>query len=229
MLGDIFTAIIAGLGGSILGVRYSEFVQKREYKALLVLLIQEYTLILDRSTTYYKVFVKGGDSFSSLFQLSDNNTFLKLVKVSDDIDCIKTSLKLKADFFQVEKHVLMYSKHLSKFIDLKAKGYEPLAVEEYNQALSFLSMAMNFFIGDKVADGKFQRKRFNRYIDKIIILINKLKSLNDKRINSIFYSKKKVIDTFINSELAKLEHIRYKIRLLREMEEIQFNKQPQQL
>lgn len=79
----IIIPLIAGFGGSLLGIKHTKIAQEKEYKSLLLLLIQKYTLLLERSTMYYKQFIDGPVSFSSLFQLSDNNTFLKLSQVSE--------------------------------------------------------------------------------------------------------------------------------------------------
>jgi len=223
MVTDILIPLIAGFGGSLLGIRHSERSRKNEYKSLLLLLIQEYMLLLGRSTMYYNQFVDGPVSFSSLFQLSDNNTFLKLAQVSDNTDCIKVALELKADFFQVVRHVQRASEHMSKYIDEQVKGHKPLADEEFKKAKSWQSMAMNFFVGDQAIDGHFHRNRYGQYIEKITVLLDELKRLNSERTYWIFHSRKKVLDRYVKSEITKLEQMREKIRLIREKEEILYN------
>ena len=97
---DIIIPLVAGFGGTLLGIRHTELSRKKEYKSVLLLLIQEFILLLERSTMHYYQFVKGHVHSSALFQISDNNTFLKLAQVCDNTECIKVALELKADFFQ---------------------------------------------------------------------------------------------------------------------------------
>jgi hypothetical protein len=224
MVTDILIPLIAGFGGTLLGIRHSDLSQKKEYKSLLLLLVQEYMLLLSRSTMYYKQFVDGPVSFSSLFQLSDNNTFLRLSQVSDNTDCIRVALELKADFFQVVRHVQRASEHMSKVIDEQVKGHKPLADEEFKKAKHAQSMAMNFFVGDQTIDGQFHRNRYEQYIDKIKVLLYELQILNAKKTYLQLYSRKRVLDIFVKDESIKLEQIREKIRLIREKEEILYNK-----
>ncbi len=224
MVTDILIPLIAGFGGTLLGIRHSEHSQKKEYKSLLLLLVQEYMLLLSRSTMYYKQFIDGSVSFSSLFQLSDNNTFLRLSQVSDNTHCIRVVLELKSDFFQVVRHVQRASEHMSKFIDEQVEGHKPLADEEFKKAKHAQSMAMIFFVGDAAIDGHFHRNRYGQYIDKIKVLLDELQKLNSEETRWKFYSRKQVLDRYVKSETTKLEQIREKIRLVREKEEIFYNK-----
>ena len=224
MITDILIPIISGFGGTLLGIRHSDISQRKEYKSLLLLLIQEYMLLLERSTMYYKQFVDGPVSFSSLFQISDNNTFLRLSKVSDSTDCIKAALELKADFYQVMRHVQRASEHMSKYIDEQIKGHKVLADEELKKAKSAQSMAMNFYVGDLFVKGSFSRNKYEKYFDKIKILVSELKKLSYEKHFWTFHSRKNILKEYVRSESMKLELIHEKIQLIREKEQILFSK-----
>ena len=224
MIFDIIIPLVAGFGGTLLGIRHTELSRKKEYKSVLLLLIQEFILLLERSTMHYYQFVKGPVHSSALFQISDNNTFLKLAQVCDNTECIKVALELKADFFQVERHVQRASEYMSKYIDEHVKGHAPLASEEFKKANYALSMAINFFVGDQIIDGNFYRNRFDRYIDKIFFLNEELRRINAKSAFSMFQFRRQVFVKFVESQTSKLEHIREKIKLIREKEEVLYNR-----
>ena len=53
MIFDIIIPLVAGFGGTLLGIRHTELSPKKEYKSVLLLLIQEFILLLERSTMHY--------------------------------------------------------------------------------------------------------------------------------------------------------------------------------
>lgn len=98
---SIFIPIFTAFLGAWLGSIYHAFVLNRQEKAILVLLVQEFMLLLKRTKMYYGQMINGGISFSALFEASDPSTLVKLAEVSKNSEVIKKVIRLKADFFRL--------------------------------------------------------------------------------------------------------------------------------
>jgi len=199
-ISDILIPIIFGFFGVMGGIWYSSYVTYRQEKAVLVTLIQEFTLLIGRLTLYYTQYLnpERGVSYSTLFDLSDEASFIKLSEVARNKQIIQTALQLKADFFQV-----------IRFAD---KASEALIRGNQKDALSAQSMALVFFLGDKIPGDKFKRDRYKEYIKKINILLNHLQELNtlnwfNKLIINLTSSLKKELSTTDNFIADRREFI----------------------
>jgi hypothetical protein len=193
----ILTALLGAWGGR----KYDAFVLNRQEKAILVLFLQEFALLLCRTKLFYKQMIDGGISFSTLFEASDASTFVKLAEVSKNSRVIDRALKLKADFFQVIRYANKASEAAAKAnslqtaVEARTKELETAratqvkinaAIKEEKQAVTQYwieakiarGMAINFFMGDRQAGGVFKRNRYADYIENMKYIINYLESLN---------------------------------------------------
>ncbi|MGD8285902.1 MAG: hypothetical protein PVG08_17425, partial [Desulfobacterales bacterium] len=118
----ILIPLLVGLLAAYAGFKYYDILSFRQQKALLVLFIQEFTLLLRRASMYYRQYIEGPVSFSTLFETSDSSTFIKLSEVTDNIKIIETALMLKSDFFQVLRHAERASEAVNMLLSAEASG-----------------------------------------------------------------------------------------------------------
>jgi len=161
---NIIIPLIVGFLGVFAGIWYSAYVSYRQEKAILVLLIREFTLLINRTTMYYEQYLNNEISYSTLFSISDSSTFIKLAEVTKNKEIVEAALKLKADFFQVIRHADEASELLNQ-----NKGVE---------ALNSQSKALVFFLGDVYSKDEFKRIRYKRYLERVNFLLNYLHELN---------------------------------------------------
>lgn len=110
-LGGIVTLI-----GPIVGIAYYIRVAYRQEKSILVLFIQDFTLLFKRSIMYYEQMLNGAQSYSTLFHISDSSLYSKLADVVKDPNTIENVLELEAKFFQVIRYADKASETIAKAI-----------------------------------------------------------------------------------------------------------------
>jgi len=197
----IVIPILTALLGVWVGRKYDAFVLNRQEKAILVLFLQEFALLLCRTKMYYRQMIGGGISFSTLFEASDASTFVKLAEVSKNSKAIDRTLKLKADFFQVIRYANKASEAAAKAHalqtlvaakekELEATGATKVKIEQeinkekqdateyWIEAKMAQEMAIVFFMGDLQSEGVFHRNQYKKYIENIEYIITYLESLN---------------------------------------------------
>jgi hypothetical protein len=223
----IFTAV-AAFAGSIAGYKYFSMVSHRQQKAILVLLIQEFSLMIKRCVMYYSQFLKGAVSFSALFEISDSSTFNKLVELTENMDCIKHATEFKAGVFQAVRYVNRASELIARSTHFQIHGKNSLAKKASHEAKIYQNMALNFFIGERQSNGKFYRNLYVKHIKNLEYLLNYLKRLNSEQkitdSTKKYKRQKESIDAFISEQQKMLSLITEIIELLREKEQLQIQK-----
>lgn len=111
---EFVSAIIGAIIGAISIIFYNDYVSNRQEKSILILIVQEYILLLIRITMYYEQSLKGSISYSAPFEIIDSSTFNKLVEVGNNSEVIKTAIKLKANFFQVLRYANLTSLYIAE-------------------------------------------------------------------------------------------------------------------
>jgi hypothetical protein len=228
-LASFVTALFAAIIGALLGIKYSSLISNRQEKAILVLLLQEFTMLLSRTTTYYEQSLNGNVSFSTLFEVSDSSTFTKLAELEKNSEIIKTALKLKADFFQVVRYANKASECIAQKKMAEVSGNDELAKRKKEEASFAQAIALIFFLGD-VYDNKvgFARNRYKTYIGNISLILYYLQELNTPpkfesfMLNLIppFRNEIRSADEFIAEYRKQLEGQKEKLDLLREKEKL---------
>lgn len=222
-LASFVAALFAAIIGALLGIKYSSLISNRQEKAILVLLLQEFTMLLSRTTTYYEQSLNGNISFSTLFEVSDSSTFTKLAELEKNSEIIKTALKLKADFFQVVRYANKASECIAQKRMAEVSGNDELAKKKEEEANFAQAMALIFFLGDGLA-----RNRYKAYIDNMFLILYYLQELNTPPklesflLNLIpsFKIEIRSADKFIAEYRKQLEGQNEKLDLLREKEKL---------
>jgi hypothetical protein len=225
----ILIPFLVGLLAAYGGIKYSDFVSLRQQKAILVLFIQEFTILLRRGSMYYQQYLEGPVTFSTMFASSDASTFNKLAEVTDNVKIIETALMLKSDFFQVLRYAERSSEAVSTLLYAEASGDKDLAEQASGKARLAQQMALNYFMGDLLVNGRFHRYKHENYVSNINLLIDYLERINTPfRLKGLLISitprlkrKKEDIELFIENRRKELSLLREKLDLLREKEKRQ--------
>jgi len=225
----ILMPLLVGLLAAYAGLKYHDILSFRQQKALLVLFIQEFTLLLRRASMYYRQYIEGPVSFSTLFETSDSSTFIKLAEVTDNIKIIETALMLKSDFFQVLRHAERASEAVNMLLYAEASGSEELARQAEKKAKLAQQMALSYFLGEVFVNNQFHRYKYENYIGNINLLLDYLERLNTpsppRRIIITLIPrlkrKEEDINLFVENRRKELALLREKIDLLREKEKKQ--------
>jgi hypothetical protein len=198
----------------------------RRQKALLVLFIQEFVLLIRRSATYYRQHLEGPRAAVRFFEAVDANTFARLCDVTGNMKVVETALMLKSDFH----HIMRYADQAAEALSLKAaaqaSGESALAAQANRKADFAREMALNGFMGELKVDGKFFRSKYHDYISNIRFLIDFLENLNTPDFpGSILLPvikrlriEKTALDEFIAHRRRELILLEEKLDLLREKE-----------
>jgi hypothetical protein len=222
----ILLPLLVGLLAAYGGMKYSNFVSFRQQKAILILFIQEFSILLRRSSMYYQQYIEGPVIFSTMFESSDSATFNKLAEVTDNIKIIETALMLKSDFFQVLRYADRSSELVNTLLYAEACGDKELARQATDKARLTQQMALNYFMGEIFVDGRFHRYKYENYIRNLNLLIDYLERLNTPSwlkgsliaITPTLRHKKEDIELFIENRRKELSLLREKLDLLREKE-----------
>ena len=224
----IILTLTAGFAGSIAGYKYFSMVSHRQQKAVLVLLIQEFSLMIKRCTMYYSQSLNRTVSFSTLFEISDSSTFNKLVELTEDMDCIRHATEFKAGVFQAVRYANKASECMIQGTHHRIHGRKNRAIKANHEAAIHQTMALNFFIGEQKLNGKFYRNLYVNYLKNLEYLLNYLKRLNSEQkiINRIkkYKRQKDSIDAFISVNQEMLLLITDLIELLKKKEQSVFQK-----
>jgi hypothetical protein len=223
---DLLIPLLVGLLAAYGGMRYADAVSFRQQKALLTLFIQEFSILLRRSSMYYQQYIEGPVSFSTMFESSDAATFNKLAEVTDNIKIIETALMLKSDFFQVLRYADRSSEAVNTLLYAEASGNKELASQAADKARQTQQMALNYFMGEIFVDGRFHRFKYDYFIRNLNLLIDYLERLNTpSRLKGVLITlmprlrrKKEDIQLFIENRRKELSLLREKLDLLREKE-----------
>ena len=227
---SILISIIIPIAAAFLGVwagrRYDAFVLNRQEKAILVLLVQEFALLLQRTEMYYRQMLDAGISFSTLFEASDSSTFVKLAEVSTNTKVVESVLNLKADFFQVIRYANKASEAAAKAQVLKSIGKDEDADDKLKEAKIAQGMAVTFFMGNLMEEGLFHRNRYKEYINNLRYIINYLKTINELpwffvhllRFMPKIRWEKEALDNFVALRRKKLSQTKKELATLRENE-----------
>jgi len=233
---DTFIKVAIGICSGILGgflvVVYNTITSARQEKAILVILIEECILLLQRATNYYRQSLQNNVSFSTLFEISDSSTFIKFAEVGKNNKIIETSLKLKADFFQVIRYTHKASDAIAESQMASASGDLDMKAQKEKEARTAQSLALVFFVGDSYyGDGTFNRKRYEEFVSSIQFLLDYLKERNDSKvysfINKCFENLKtnmRVTEEFIKEQKEVLNKTEKELDELREIERASMEK-----
>jgi hypothetical protein len=236
---SLVISLAAVFFGAWLGSKYDGYVSNRQEKAILVLLIQEFSLLIKRTKMYYRQMLGPGVSFSTLFESSDASTFVKFAEVSKNSETIKRALKLKSDFFQVIRHANRASEAAaqSNFLQRISKSepkqtartkLENQAAQKMIEAKLAQGTAVTFFMGERKKGDRFGRERCRDYIDNVQYLLDYLEDLNSSsRITEFLIifmprirKEKGSVESFVTSQKESLALIEEILELLIEKEKL---------
>jgi signal transduction histidine kinase len=149
------SALILALAATFLLIAFNTHRTNRQKKALILLFAKEFMLLFERCKNYYNQMLIGGQSKSTLFEISDSTTVAKLGEVGTNISVIEAIMTLKANFFQVIRWA-----HMATRIDPKT---QKLIFDRGSR-----DNALAFFMGDAVVPGKkFGMVRYKEYKEQI--------------------------------------------------------------
>ncbi len=226
MLSQLILTAMVALAAMYVGVKVVDAGVLRRQKALLVLFVQEFVLLIRRGATYYRQHLEGPDTAIPFFEAVDANTFARLCDVTGNMKIVETALMLKSDFF----HVLRYAGQAAEACSLQAAaegaGETSLARQASHKAAFARRMALNYFLGELKVNGKFFRSKYHDYISNIRFLLDHLEALNQPRLpQSLLLSvvkrlriEKTALDEFITQRRRELILLEEKLDLLREKE-----------
>jgi len=157
-------SILSAIIGGLLVIFYNQNVSKRQEKAIILLFSYEFITLFNRCSMYYSQMLKSGISYSRLCEVSDSATMTKLTELTSNQQIIKTIIDLKTWFFQVIKYTDRTSEEIALGNEDKANKYQQLAIV--------------FFMGDVLVEGKYDRQRFKKYIENIQLILDYLSELN---------------------------------------------------
>jgi len=213
---------------AVIYIIYYIRVSYRQEKAILVLFLQEFTLLLRRSAMYYGQMLKGKISFSTLFEITDASLYGKLAEVVKDPKIIETALDLRAQFFQVIRYANMASDELAKS-DMPAD--KEIRKAHKSNATKYQSLAIIFFAGDMFVDGQFSRAGIDDIISKISSILKYLDHVNSRldflgplvQLSPTLSDELTSTHNYVKLRTNELELIREKAHLLREKEKLLFS------
>ena len=114
---------------------------------------------------YYDQMLRGRISASALFEISDSATVTRLAELTGNAKILRAVIDLKTWFFQVIRLADMASAAL-------ASNDQRKAVEQQHRAIAF-------FMGDPFGNsGELDRRRYLKYTDSILAILDYLKDLN---------------------------------------------------
>jgi len=216
---------LATLIGPFVGIAYYIRVAYRQEKSILVLFVQELILLFQRCTMYYAQILKGAQSYSTLFQISDASLFGKLSDVVKNPSIIEKTLELKAEFFQV----IRYADKAWEVMAKASIATDDESKKQYKEAARhFQSLAVVFFVGDLIPDEGIFRNNIDRPIEKLTFIIDYLESVNSRpaflgRFSKVFpnlYYEINATASFIKKTRSELTQLREMLYLLREKERL---------
>ena len=223
---QIIITLLVALLAVYIAVKLMDLNRYRRQKALLVLFIQEFVLLIRRGTTYYRQYLEGPEAAVGFFEAVDSNTFAKLCDVTGNMKVVETALMLKSDFH----HIMRYTDQAAEALSLKAAaqaaGESALAEQASRKASFAREMALNYFLGELKVDEKFFRSKYHDYISNIRFLIDFLETLNNPALPGALFLKvlkslrieKTALDEFIAHRRRELILLGEKLDLLREKE-----------
>ena len=226
---NILVPVFVGLFAVFAGLKYADFVSFRQQKAIMVLFIQEFTLLLRRAAMYYRQYLEGPVSFSTLFESSDSSTFIRLAEVTDNVKIIETALMLKSDFFQVLRYAERASEAVNMMLQAEASGDKELIEQAKKKARLAQQMALNHFMGEIFINKQFHRFKFEKYFGNINLLLDYLERVNTpSRLRGYLIlavpqlrRKKEDVELFVENRRKELSLLREKLEILREKEKKQ--------
>ena len=223
---QIIVTILIALLAVYIAIKLMDLNVLRRQKALLVLFVQEFVLLIRRGATYYRQYLEGPEVAVGFFEAVDANTFAKLCDVTANMKVVETALMLKSDFH----HILRYTDQAAEALSLKAAARgagETALAEQANRKATFArEMALNYFLGELKVDDKFFRAKYHDYISNIRFLIDFLENLNTPALPGslmlpVFKRlriEKTALDEFIAHRRRELILLEEKLDLLREKE-----------
>jgi hypothetical protein len=223
---QLVISLLVALLAVYVAIKLMDVSAYRRQKALLVLFIQEFVLLIRRGATYYRQYLEGTGAAIRFFEAVDANTFARLCDVAGNMKVVETALMLKSDFH----HIMRYADQAAEALSLKAaaqaSGESALAAQANRKADFAREMALNGFMGELKVDGKFFRSKYHDYISNIRFLIDFLENLNTPALpGSILLPvvkrlriEKTALDEFIAHRRRELILLEEKLDLLREKE-----------
>lgn len=103
---SFLSLIIGGIAGAVVSILHSKRLARNENKSLIIAISSELVLSFERCTLYYEqAQIEGKISYSALFAFTDANIFSKYASVCNAAKVIAAIINLKADYFQISRHV----------------------------------------------------------------------------------------------------------------------------
>lgn len=211
LLGVDISALILALAATVLLIVFYIHRTNRQKKALILLFAKEFMMLFDRCTGYYEQMLQGAQSFSTLFEISDSATVVKLGEVGIDISIIETIMILKADFFQVIRWA-----HMATKIDPTS---QELIMDSGSR-----NRAIAFFVGGTpLPDGSFGRVEYRKYKERIDNVLDYLEKINSEDFDlgkwlpilSNFREQRKALEDFVKKSKEDLNGFEKKLGKLR--------------
>jgi hypothetical protein len=223
---QIVLTVLVALLAVYLGIKFVDANVIRRQKALLVLFVQEFALLIRRGAHYYRQYLEGPDTPLSFFEAVDAHTFSQLCEVTGNMKVIETALMLKSDFSHVLRYAAQAAEAISLQVAAEGAGETALAQQAVRKSAFAREMALNCFLGEVKVGGKFFRAKYHDYISNIRFLLDHLESLNRPQLPqtlllSIFKRlriEKTALDEFIAQRRRELILLEQKLDLLREKE-----------
>ncbi|MEJ2182501.1 MAG: hypothetical protein P8Y66_03155 [Nitrospirota bacterium] len=141
---SLLSLILGGVAGATVSIFYSTHRARNESKSLMTAISYELILAFERCVLYYEQAKKGKISYSALFAFTDANIFSRFVSVHSDARVAAAIINLKADYFQISRHVDEASR-LAAGMGVHATKSEEES-ERMQAALKAQSRAMAFFL-----------------------------------------------------------------------------------
>ena len=198
----------------------------RRQRALLVLFIQEFVLLIRRGATYYRQYLEGPEAAIGFFEAVDANAFAKLCDVTSNMKVVETALMLKSDFHNIIRYTDQAAEALSLRAAAESAGETSLAEQAGRKAAFAREMALNHFLGELKVDEKFFRAKYHDYISNIRYLLDHLEHMNTPALpRSLLLPllkrlriEKTALDEFVAHRRRELILLEEKLDLLREKE-----------
>jgi hypothetical protein len=221
----VITLLVALLAVAV-AVKLMDLSACRRQKALLVLFVQEFVLLIRRGATYYRQHLEGPAAAVRFFEAVDANTFARLCDVAGNMKVVETALMLKSDFHQVMRYADQAAEAISLKAAAQASGESALAAQANRKAEFATEMALNCFMGELRVDNTFFRAKYHDYISNIRFLIDFLENLNTPALPGSlllpvfkrFRIEKTALDEFVAHRRRELILLEEKLDLLREKE-----------
>jgi hypothetical protein len=186
---NVVSVLLGGLGGALAAILYSNYRTSREYKSLILAFASELILAFERCVLYYKQSLYPGIhiSYSALFDFTDASALSKIATVTRDSAIIEAIMYLKAQYFQVGRHV----EDAAKFIVQAERSPDDKKNLVFAVQRAQLT-ALAFFIG---ADSpKPDLETYKKIKEKTSLVLNAAKNVSSKKMAEELSSKFSIAD-----------------------------------